>query len=62
DYKIELKPEISLKFFPIYKLTKEKGRVLKEFGYIKLSQLLAGYLVLFILKKNSKLRLCINYR
>ena len=31
-------------------------------GYIRLSQLLAGYLVLFILKKNGKLRMCIDYR
>ena len=42
---------------------------LKEFikenlrkGYIQPSQLLAGYLVLFILKKNRKLRMYINYR
>ncbi|OCK88036.1 uncharacterized protein K441DRAFT_591277, partial [Cenococcum geophilum 1.58] len=69
DYKIELELGISLRFFLIYKLTKEEGRALKEFlednttrGYIRLSQLLAGYLVLFILKKNSKLRLYINYR
>ena len=31
-------------------------------GYIQLLQSLAGYLVLFILKKNGKLRICINYR
>ena len=31
-------------------------------GYIQLSQLLIGYLILFILKKNGKLRMCINYR
>ena len=30
--------------------------------YIKPSQLLMGYSVLFILKKNGKLRMCINYR
>ena len=30
--------------------------------YIQLLQLLAGYLVLFILKKNRKLRMYINYR
>ena len=43
--------------------------ILREFikenlrkGYIRLLQLLAGYLVLFILKKNRKLRMCINYR
>jgi len=31
DYKIELEPEISLKFFLIYKLTKIELVVLKEF-------------------------------
>ena len=42
---------------------------LKEFvkenlrkGYIQPLQLLIGYLVLFILKKNRKLRIYINYR
>ena len=29
--------------------------------YIQPLQLLAGYPVLFILKKNRKLRICINY-
>ena len=43
--------------------------ILKEFvkenlrkGYIQLLQLLVGYLVLFIPKKNRKLRIYINYR
>ena len=31
DYKIDLKPKTSLKFFPIYKLTKIKKQALKEF-------------------------------
>ena len=69
DYKIELEPRISLRFFLTYKLTKTKLVALKEFvqenlqkGYIKLLQLLARYPVLFILKKNKKLRMCINYR
>ena len=31
DYEIELELGISLKFFLIYKLTKEEGRALKEF-------------------------------
>ena len=31
-------------------------------GYIQPLQLLVGYLVLFIPKKNGKLRMCINYR
>ena len=68
DYNIELEPRISLRFFLTYKLTKTELQALKEFiqenlqkGYIKLLQLLAEYLVLFILKKNEKLRMCINY-
>ena len=43
--------------------------ILKEFikenlkkGYIRLSQSLVGYPVLFILKKNRKLRMYINYK
>ena len=46
-----------------------KNLALREFikenlrkGYIQLLQSLAGYLVLFILKKNRKLRIYINYR
>ena len=31
-------------------------------GYIQPLQSLVGYLVLFIPKKNGKLRICINYR
>jgi len=33
-----------------------------KLGRIKLLQLLIGYLILFVLKKNGKLRLYINYR
>ena len=69
NYKIELELGISLRFFLIYKLTETKLQALKEFiqenlekGYIRLLQLLAGYLVLFILKKNRKLRMYINYK
>ena len=68
DYKIKLKLGIILKFFPIYKLMEIENLALQEFikknlrkGYIKPLQLLAGYPVLFILKKNRKLRMCINY-
>ena len=46
-----------------------KNLTLKEFikenlkkGYIQPLQLLTGYLVLFIPKKNGKLRMCINYK
>ncbi|KAF3761219.1 hypothetical protein M406DRAFT_266002, partial [Cryphonectria parasitica EP155] len=31
-------------------------------GYIQLLQLLAEYPILFVFKKNSKLRLCIDYK
>ena len=69
NYKIELELGISLRFFLIYKLTETKLQALKEFvqenlqkGYIRLLQLLVGYLVLFILKKNRKLKMYINYR
>jgi len=66
---INLELGTSLRFFLIYKLTEIKHQALKEFiqenlrlRQIKLSQLLVGYLILFVLKKNGKLRLCINYK
>ena len=68
DYKIELELGISLRFFLIYRLTKVELQALEFIQenlrkeYIRLLQLLAGYLVLFILKKNRKLRIYINYR
>ena len=69
DYAINLKLGISLRFFLIYKLTETEQQVLKEFvrenlqlGRIRFLQLLVGYLILFIPKKNGKLRICINYR
>jgi len=53
----------------MYKLTKTKKQALKEFvkknlklGKIKLLQLSARYPMLFVLKKNKKLKLCINYK
>ena len=69
DYKIKFKLEIILKFFSVYKLIKIENLALKEFVkenlkiyiYIRLLQLLVGYLVLFILKKNGKLKIYINY-
>ena len=69
DYEIDLKPKIILKFFLTYKLMETENLALREFvkenlrkGYIRLLQLLVRYLVLFILKKNGKLRMYINYR
>ena len=69
DYKINLKLRTVLKFFPIYKLIKTENLALREFikenlrkKYIQLLQLLVRYSLLFILKKNKKLKICINYR
>ena len=49
-------------------MTETENLALREFikenlkkGYIQLLQSLVGYLVLFIPKKNGKLRMCINY-
>ena len=69
DYKIEFKLRTMLKFYLIYKLIEIENLALQEFikenlrkGYIKLLQLLAGYPVLFIPKKNRKLKMCIDYK
>ena len=69
DHEIELEPGTSPRFYPTYKLTEKESQALKEFvqenlrkGYIRPSQSSAGYPVLFVPKKNGKLRLCIDYR
>ena len=69
DYKIKFKLKTILKFYLIYKLMETKNLALQEFikknlrkGYIRLLQSSAGYPVLFIPKKNGKLRICIDYR
>jgi hypothetical protein len=60
---------MSIRFYLIYKLIKVKQQALKDFikenlqlKRIRPSQSLTGYLVLFIPKKNRKLRIYINYR
>jgi hypothetical protein len=69
DHAIDLEPGTSPRFFPTYKLTETEQQALKEFvrenlrlGRIRPSQSSAGYPVLFIPKKNGKLRMCIDYR
>ena len=69
DYKIKFKLKTVLKFYLIYKLIKTENLALQKFirenlrkRYIKPLQLSAGYSVLFILKKNRKLRIYINYK
>jgi len=56
------------KFLKIYRLNKTQLKALREYlnknltkGYIRPLTLLAGYSILFVLKKNGKLRLYIDY-
>ena len=56
-------------FGPIYQLSKKELKVLKEYiddnlkkGFIKPSKSLTRSLVLFVLKKDSSLRLCVDYQ
>jgi hypothetical protein len=54
---------------PIYSLSEYKLETLREYieknlvkKYIRPSKLLAKYSMLFVLKKNGKLRIYVNYR
>jgi hypothetical protein len=58
-----------LKFFRVYYTNEKEDIELRsyleknlEIGYIRLSISLIGYLVLFVLKKDRKLRIYIDYR
>ena len=69
DYEIPIKLGRSLSFRLIYQLLEKKLAILKEYininlekGFIRLSISLAASLLLFILKKNRKLRLYIDYK
>ena len=69
DYEIPIKLGKSPSFRLIYQLLEKELAILKEYininlekGFIRLSILLAASLLLFILKKNRKLRLYIDYR
>ena len=69
DYKIELEPGKETTFRPIYTLLEKELSVLREYleenlkkGFIRESKLLADYPILFAPKKDSKLRLCVDYR
>ena len=57
-----------MKFFKVYYTNERQDAELKRYlnanlkiGYIKLSTSPVGYLVLFVLKKDSKLRIYIDY-
>ena len=69
DYEIKLKEGAQLKFFKIYYTNRQQNEELKKYleenlkrGYIQLLTSLAGYPILFVLKKDRKLRLYIDYR
>jgi predicted transport protein len=53
----------------IYSLLERELKTFREYieknvakGYIRSLKSLVRYLVLFVLKKNEKLRICVNYR
>ena len=69
DYKIPIKLGKSPSFRLIYQLLEKELAILKEYinvnlekGFIRLSTLLAASLLLFVLKKNEKLRPYVDYR
>lgn len=69
DLEIVLKDGTNPKFFPIYNLNNNELTTLREYiqemerkGYIQKSKSSAGYPVMFVPKKNGKLRLCVDYR
>jgi hypothetical protein len=69
DHEIPLKEGTSLTVIPIYSLSERKLETLREYieknlvkGYIRPSKLSAKYPILFVPKKNGKLRICVNYR
>ena len=69
DCKIVLQKDATLHYGPIYPLSEEESKVLKEYieenlkkGFIRPSESPAGYPVLFQKKKDGTLRLCVDYK
>jgi len=69
DHEIKLVPENEPKFGPIYRLSEVELTALREYidtnvekGYIRPSTSPAGSPILFVPKKDGKLRLCVDYR
>ena len=69
NYEIKLKEGAQLKFFKIYYINRQQNEELKKYleenlkrGYIRPSISLAGYPILFVPKKDRKLRLYVDYR
>ena len=69
DCEINLKPNTNLYYRPIYPLTEKELVALKKYidemvakGFIRKSNYSAGAPIFFVLKKNSELRLVVDYR
>jgi hypothetical protein len=69
NYEILLEPETKSTFGLIYSLSAKELKVLKKYlnenlkkEYIRPLTFLAGYFILFVFKKNRKLRLYVDYR
>ncbi|RFU81252.1 hypothetical protein TARUN_954, partial [Trichoderma arundinaceum] len=69
DHEIVLKDGASPKFHKIYNLSETELKTLREWikeqlqkGYIRVSKSPAGYPIIFVPKKDGKLRLVIDYR
>ena len=69
DYEIKLQAGKQLTKERIYYLSEAELKVLREYiienfkkGFIRRSELPAGYPIMFVPKKDSKLRLCIDFR
>ena len=69
DHEIPLKPGTEPRFHKIYPLNEEKTKALDKYleenlrkGYIRPSTSPAGFPILFVPKKNGKLRMCVDYR
>jgi hypothetical protein len=69
DYKILLVKDAKLRHMPLYKLTEHESIKLRKYintalekEWIRLSSLLAAYLIMFVSKKGTKdLQLCVDY-
>jgi hypothetical protein len=68
DCKIKLEEGKEPPFRPIYQLSEKELKILREYiqenlakGFIKKSESPAGFPILFVPKKDGKLRLCVNY-
>ncbi len=69
DHAIELKEGAQLKFFKVYHTNELQDAELKRYleanlkiGHIRPSKSPAGYPILFVPKKDGKLRMCVDYR